>query len=1237
MLESQGLSGKDRVIRVFISSTFRDMMRERDLLVKEVFSELRRKCAKRFVTFTEVDLRWGITEAQANEGQVLPLCLAEIERSRPYFIGLLGERYGWIPDTIRPEVIEREPWLKEHVQGRTSVTELEILHGVLNNPKMQSHAFFYFRDSAYVNDAALTDDERRDMVERDIRADVEKYGPAEATRRTEERKAKLAALKQRIRDSKLPLAQPYPNPRTLARVVRRQFNRLIDRLYPEDQVPDLLEQERIAHEAHAKNKLFACIDRPAHLAALNAFATVGRVPSRGDSAAAADAPGEGAGPSSVLPSHPLDSLAPSEGERGRMRGPAKAVQGLVVTGESGGGKTALLAAWALFWTKKHPADFLFQHYFGATPDSALPEGFLRRLLGELKSRFGITDDIPTDPEKLRDALLVWLAQASTTLSRPAGHPLPSDGVGGEGQSRIVLVLDGLDQVQGSEPDRRLRFLPRHFPPQVVALASALPGPALDALHERGWAEHDLPRASESVVDAMVGEYLKIHARTLEPELRHQLVTAPGAKNPLFLRTVLEELRQCGSFEQLPQRVRHYLEADNPKDLFLRVLTRWQEDFDGKDPQQDKLKLDLVRRALTHLWAARQGLSEPEWLDLLGMSSPTSAPSSINHQPSTINSSPLPRALWTPLFLALESHLSQRAGLFTFGHDFLRQAVGTAFVPSGDLQQTAHLSVANYFERLPARPRRTVELPWQWLKAKCWLKLYELLIDWEFFLALWDADQFDARNYWTQLEKGSPYRMRDGYQPVLKNVAVHAPDTWRLAELLKSRGYLREAAQVYLDEIEHYEQANDLKRLAATLTSLGLVLEIQGELETALEAFGRAECVCRTIDNEVSRALLAETLSAQAIVMEQKGNYDRALTLHQQAEHICRQFKVAQGVAGVANAIEGQARVQIAKGGFQIALKLLRENETLCRNAGQLEGLQRCFGDQAVVLLRLGQHSEALAAIEAKEQLCESLGFLSGVAYAVGTEGTIQENQGDYGHALAAYTRSANIFRQIGEPAGLAIALYNQCRLIGRCGGTSAEAKRLLNEAILIATTHGLTSALAQMDRDCLDNQRPTRRGLSKSWLAIRIMCVGIHWLFGIALATSFFPWPGPTIASALGWKAAQILVAAYLIVEGAAYKRTAAIRQPPEAFRFAGFCFQALGVGLASYVGFRVFVGGASNDCSSVAVRLMILFLWYLPVLAASLWASHVRRNNATEKPNQQDHEIVHLCTQESAQRKYSK
>jgi hypothetical protein len=88
------------------------------------------------VELVEADSRWGIAEEESTRTETLKLCLDEIRACRPFFIGLLGERYGWTPDTIRPKVIEREPCLKEHVQGRTSVAELEILHGVLNNPKM---------------------------------------------------------------------------------------------------------------------------------------------------------------------------------------------------------------------------------------------------------------------------------------------------------------------------------------------------------------------------------------------------------------------------------------------------------------------------------------------------------------------------------------------------------------------------------------------------------------------------------------------------------------------------------------------------------------------------------------------------------------------------------------------------------------------------------------------------------------------------------------------------------------------------------------------------------------------------------------------------------------------------------------------------------------------------------------------------------------------------------------------
>jgi len=139
-----------RTVRVFLSSTFRDFAEERDLLVRKVFPELRRKCRERQVELVDVDLRWGITEKEAQQGKVLPICLAEIDRSRPWFMGFIGERYGWVPapEQFDPAIVQEQPWLEEH-RGGKSVTELEILHGVLNNPEMAGRAFFYFRDSKW--------------------------------------------------------------------------------------------------------------------------------------------------------------------------------------------------------------------------------------------------------------------------------------------------------------------------------------------------------------------------------------------------------------------------------------------------------------------------------------------------------------------------------------------------------------------------------------------------------------------------------------------------------------------------------------------------------------------------------------------------------------------------------------------------------------------------------------------------------------------------------------------------------------------------------------------------------------------------------------------------------------------------------------------------------------------------------------------------------------------------------
>jgi hypothetical protein len=87
----------NRQIRIFISSTFKDMQAERGYLITKIFPALRRYCEEREVSIFELDLRWGISEEEARQGKVFDICLKEVQRTRPFFIGLLGERYGWIP------------------------------------------------------------------------------------------------------------------------------------------------------------------------------------------------------------------------------------------------------------------------------------------------------------------------------------------------------------------------------------------------------------------------------------------------------------------------------------------------------------------------------------------------------------------------------------------------------------------------------------------------------------------------------------------------------------------------------------------------------------------------------------------------------------------------------------------------------------------------------------------------------------------------------------------------------------------------------------------------------------------------------------------------------------------------------------------------------------------------------------------------------------------------------------
>jgi hypothetical protein len=136
---------------IFVTSTFQDMQAERDHLMLHVFPAIEEWLVSRHRHLEWVDLRVGVARAcAADEGKrellVLKVCLDEVRRSRPFIIGLLGDRYGWVPPAGRMAAAAAEAGFDPWVEGR-SVTDLEIEYGVFADLAESRRSLFFLRAS----------------------------------------------------------------------------------------------------------------------------------------------------------------------------------------------------------------------------------------------------------------------------------------------------------------------------------------------------------------------------------------------------------------------------------------------------------------------------------------------------------------------------------------------------------------------------------------------------------------------------------------------------------------------------------------------------------------------------------------------------------------------------------------------------------------------------------------------------------------------------------------------------------------------------------------------------------------------------------------------------------------------------------------------------------------------------------------------------------------------------------
>ena len=134
---------------IFVSSTFKDMHFERDIIQESVLPAVNAEARRYGQSVSFCDLRWGISteELESEEGsrKVLEVCLDEIDRCRPPMVVILGDRYGWIPpDDLIVSAASYKKLQLDHL--KKSVTALEIEYGALSGTRAADRTLFYFRE-----------------------------------------------------------------------------------------------------------------------------------------------------------------------------------------------------------------------------------------------------------------------------------------------------------------------------------------------------------------------------------------------------------------------------------------------------------------------------------------------------------------------------------------------------------------------------------------------------------------------------------------------------------------------------------------------------------------------------------------------------------------------------------------------------------------------------------------------------------------------------------------------------------------------------------------------------------------------------------------------------------------------------------------------------------------------------------------------------------------------------------
>lgn len=872
-----------KTIRVFISSTFRDMHAERDFLVKYIFPELRERCLKKGLLLVDVDLRWGVTEEEAEQGKALELCLDEIENCRPFFIGIIGERYGWVPPGYQVPDYPQYDWLKSFEQGH-SITALEIFHGVLHHREMHHRAFFYFRDPSFIHQVP---DARRGDV------DAEDEDSAQ----------KLKLLKDQIcqtfHSTPHHLTMDYPCHYAGLRIQWKQVKAgLQENLAEEDlaAIENALGQDNLVDNESYRQLSpgqQAVVDRYGlvYLGGLEDFGQ--RVLHDLWSAIEME-----------FPQHELDISALEQEKSAhdlflRQRthlfvGREKILQELaeclddqsgqkplIVTGEPGSGKSALVARAVSEYRKRHPEALTVIRFVGATPSSEDVYKLLGSVVQEIAGFLGW--EVPQHKLEDADELDAYFME----LLRRAGEKMP-----------VLVAIDGVNQFHPVHDPHLLTWLPKKLPAGARVLLSTL-----DGVYTRNAARFELPcihadSFEKHECQALVTRKLKEYRKALSSQKMQALLQKRESVRPLFLAVACEELRVYPVFEQIQRRIHqlpHTIQA-----LFDQVLQRLEEDHDR----------GLVTEVLSLLECSMYGLHEHELLEMLGEE----------------DQQHLPQNTWARFFRAISPYMSHagdtREGLISFFHQQFSSAVRKRYLSTQKHRKACYQQLALYANQLFKKQPGVITNTLQYAGIYIYLagdhrNLRQLLES--FFPKKPYDDSYEI--IFEELFDYVVFHFAFEKEKLLKKVIQELSPGLHFAAFLNSRanlyksmGYSRWALWLFETDMQIVEQLviahpgerQYLLMLETRLEDIALMYKVVGKSGASLQYLERREKLLeKLLHDNASDVELRVSLASTYQLM---GNY--CASRAQSQASLGYYEKQKQLLDAVKDAVEGQTRITV---------------------------------------------------------------------------------------------------------------------------------------------------------------------------------------------------------------------------------------------------------------------------------------------------------------------------------------